>query len=234
MSISVSKKIDRIKSTQYLVLTISAILTKSRPLCYNYSIVIYTKGRKVKHLTDITEKVEIIRSSRKTLSIQISPDGRVIARAPQRMPQKEIFGFIQSKSGWIEKHLKSMENNSKATPLTAEELNELADRALEYIPERVRFYAPLVGVSYGGITIRNQKTRWGSCSSKGNLNFNCLLMLAPPEVIDSIVVHELCHRKEMNHSPRFYAEVLRVYPEYYKWNDWLKKNGATLLARMPK
>ncbi|MBR4241372.1 MAG: M48 family metallopeptidase, partial [Eubacterium sp.] len=75
-------------------------------------------------------------------------------------------------------------------------------------------------------------TKWGSCSSKGNLNFNCLLMLTPPEVIDSVVVHELCHRKEMNHSKRFYDEVLRVYPDYKKWNKWLKDNGSAIMNRM--
>ena len=108
----------------------------------------------------------------------------------------------------------------------------MADRALEVIPRRAAYYAPLVGVQYGRITIRNQRTRWGSCSGKRNLNFNCLLMLAPPEVVDSVVVHELCHLKEMNHSPRFYAEVLRVFPDYRKWDKWLKENGAALLARM--
>ena len=86
----------------------------------------------------------------------------------------------------------------------------------------------MLGVTYGRITIRNQRSKWGSCSSKGNLNFNCLLMLTPPEVIDS----ELCHRKEMNHSERFYAEVLRIFPDYYKWNKWLKENGGAIIARM--
>ena len=80
--------------------------------------------------------------------------------------------------------------------------------------------------------IRRQRSRWGSCSSKGNLNFNCLLLLAPPEVFDSVVVHELCHRREMNHSERFYAEVLHVFPEYWQWNRWLKENGKLLMARM--
>ena len=103
---------------------------------------------------------------------------------------------------------------------------------MKYIPERVAYYAPIAGVSYGRITIRNQKSRWGSCSAKGNLNFNCLLMLTPPEVIDSVVVHELCHRKEMNHSRRFYDEVLRVYPDYHIWNKWLKENGAAIMRRM--
>ena len=91
-----------------------------------------------------------------------------------------------------------------------------------------------MGVTYNRITIRHQKTRWGSCSSQGNLNFNCLLMLTPPEVIDSVVVHELCHRKEMNHSDRFYAEVLRVFPNYPKCRKWLKDNGSLLMMRLKK
>jgi hypothetical protein len=116
--------------------------------------------------------------------------------------------------------------------LSAEEIRQLADQALKVIPERVKYYAPLIGVDYGNITIRNQRTRWGSCSSKGNLNFNCLLMLTPPEVIDCVVVHELCHRKEMNHSRKFYQEIYRVYPEYDKWNQWLKQHGSAIMSRM--
>jgi predicted metal-dependent hydrolase len=118
------------------------------------------------------------------------------------------------------------------TPYTKEEIKELADKACELIPKKVRHYASIIGVDYGRITIRNQKTRWGSCSSKGNLNFNCLLMLCPDEVIDSIVVHELCHRKYMNHSARFYEEVEKAYPEYSKWHKWLKDNGAFIMGRM--
>ncbi|MBR2976667.1 MAG: M48 family metallopeptidase, partial [Oscillospiraceae bacterium] len=113
-------------------------------------------------------------------------------------------------------------------------LQRLTERAKLVFPERVRHFAPLVGTDYGRITIRCQKTRWGSCSSKGNLNFNCLLLLAPPEVLDSVVVHELCHRKQLNHSPRFYAEVLRVLPDYPRLHGWLKEHGAALLRRAPQ
>ena len=91
----------------------------------------------------------------------------------------------------------------------------------------------MVGVTYGGITIRNQRTRWGSCSSKGNLNFNCLLMLLPPEIIDYVVVHELCHRKEMNHSPKFWVQVERILPNYRILKQQLKDRGAPLIARLP-
>ena len=116
--------------------------------------------------------------------------------------------------------------------LTEEELKDLTKKAKKVFPERVAYYAPLVGVEYGKIFIRHQHTRWGSCSSKGNLNFNCLLMLAPPEVLDSVVVHELCHLKEMNHSKKFYAEVLRVYPDYKKCQKWLKEHGRELMAKI--
>ena len=99
------------------------------------------------------------------------------------------------------------------------------------IPARVAYYAAQIGVSYGRITIRCQRTRWGSCSSAGNLNFNCLLLLAPPRVLDSVVVHELCHRKQMNHSAAFYREVYRVFPDYDRCRLWLRENGGALLAR---
>ena len=100
------------------------------------------------------------------------------------------------------------------------------------IPDRVRHYADLIGVSYGRITIRNQKSKWGSCSAKGNLNFNCLLMLCPSEVLDYVVIHELCHRKEMNHSPKFWAEVEKYVPDHKTQRKWLKDEGSKLIARI--
>lgn len=181
----------------------------------------------------------LIRSQRRTLGMEIGKNG-LIVRAPIKASDADIRAFIEKHLAWIEKHTKELESREKereargesTDKLSEEELRELAARAREFIPERVRLYAPRIGVKFGRITIRNQRSKWGSCSSKGNLNFNCLLMLAPPEVIDSVVVHELCHLKEMNHSPRFYAEVKRVFPDYDRWNDWLKKNGAAIMRRM--
>ena len=172
---------------------------------------------------------EIIKSNRRSISIQVKPDGRVIVRAPWFATNRQIDKFVNSKGEWVNKHLiKQRERSLAYKGVSDQELKELYKKAKQVIPERVAFYAPLVGVDYGRITIRNQKTRWGSCSSKGNLNFNVRLMLTPIEVIDSVVVHELCHRIEMNHSERFYREVYRVYPDYDKWHRWLKKNGPTL------
>ena len=178
---------------------------------------------------------ELIRSDRRTMSAEIKQD-RLIIRAPRRATQKDVDRFLRQHKQWIETHLARAEEREQAKAglhrLTPEEIVELADKARAVIPQRVAHYAPLIGVTYGRISIRRQRSRWGSCSSKGNLNFNCLLMLTPPEVIDSVVVHELCHRKEMNHSPRFYAEVLRVFPDYWRQHNWLKENGDLLLAML--
>ncbi len=180
-------------------------------------------------------RIEIVRSSRRTLALEIKPGGRVIARVPVRASYQDVKRFVLEHESWIKKHLSKMSETEKkevADPLTDKEIMELADRAMTVIPERCAYYAGKLGVTYGRITIRNQATRWGSCTSKGNLNFNCLLMLTPPEVIDSVVVHELCHRQEMNHSKRFYELVLSVMPDYKKWDKWLKTNGNDIIRRM--
>ena len=176
----------------------------------------------------------LIRSNRKSISIEVRPEG-LLVRAPMAATQAQIDDLLRRKADWISEAQRKLAARTPVAPesrLSMDEIQALADRALQYIPARVAHYAPLVGVTYGRITIRNQKSRWGSCSSKGNLNFNCLLMLTPPQVIDSVVVHELCHRKEMNHSDRFYREVLRVFPDYWKWDKWLKENGPALIRRM--
>ena len=178
----------------------------------------------------------VIYTNRKTIAIELNMDG-ILVRAPRRMPHRDIEAFLEEKRPWIEKHLKKMEEKkavlAQLEPFSREEIDRLADKALVIIPKKVKKYAPIVGVDYGRITIRNQRTRWGSCSSKGNLNFNCILMLFPEEIIDYVVVHELCHRKHMNHSAEFYAEVSRVLPDYKKCQKWLKENGGAYLSRLP-
>ena len=178
----------------------------------------------------------LIRSKRKTLSVQVKPDGSVIVRAPLRYPRREIDRSLRERADWIRVHREKMlklqaeKEEHRVNALTDAQLRDLKRRASIAFPERTAHFAPLVGVTYGRITIRSQKTRWGSCSSKGNLNFNCLLLLAPPEVLDYVVVHELCHRKFMNHSPRFWAEVERVLPDYRIHRKWLRDNGPRLMV----
>lgn len=180
--------------------------------------------------------IRITKSKRKTISLQIKSDGSTEVKVPVQMSNTQIQDFLNQKSDRIEKHLRTVQERqqqiSQIKPLTMEEIHELASQALEVIPKRAAYFAPFVGVTYGRITIRNQKSRWGSCSSKGNLNFNCLLMFVPTEVLDYVVVHELCHRKEMNHSPQFWAEVRKVLPDYEKRKSWLKEHGDEIMMRM--
>ena len=186
--------------------------------------------------TIFSQPVRIIRSKRKTVGIQISSPDEIIVRAPLHMPEREIRKVLEDKRGWIEKHLEKAARQAaerQAQPrLTAQEINSLADEALRRIPPRVQQRAAQLGVRYGRVTIRNQRTRWGSCSSAGNLNFNCMLMLCPDDVIDYVIVHELCHRKEMNHSSRFWQLVAAVLPDYRTPRKWLKEHGPAILARM--
>ena len=175
---------------------------------------------------------QILRSARRTTAIEIQPDGTVLVRCPYRMSDSRVRELVQSKAAWIRKKLASQPMNQPQ--MTPEQLLALADSAKSYIPERVKYYAAQLGVSYGRITIRSQQTRWGSCSGKGNLNFNCLLMLAPAQVIDYVVVHELCHRRHMNHSAAFWQAVEEIMPDYAQWRKWLKENGRALLAQLYK
>ena len=176
----------------------------------------------------------LVRSTRRTISIVIKPNGEVEVRCPKRCSKREVEQFLVSKEDWLRKHLKAVAARPEPQILSAEERKALAKKAAEVLPEKVQHFGAEMGVSYGRITIRGQRTWWGSCSAKGNLNFNCLLALFPIEVIDSVVVHELCHRKHMNHSPQFYAEIEKVFPKYKKWHKWLNDNGGVYMVRVGK
>ena len=186
---------------------------------------------------EIDIRITVIRSNRKTLAIRVIGPDALEVRAPQRLTQKQIEDYLRQNISWIEKHLalyqKRQAEKERLAPFTDQEIRELGRQALEQLPPRVKHFADWMGVSYGRITIRNQKTRWGSCSSKGNLNFNCLLMLCPPDVRDYVIVHELSHRKYMNHSAAFWAEVEHVLPDYKQRRDWLKQEGQKLIERLP-
>lgn len=181
-------------------------------------------------------EVTVIKSRRKTIAIQVNSDLSVTVRAPYSASEKDIEEILKKKEAWISRHIEKIKKTKErfeAEPtekLTREKVIALAEEALKVIPERVEYFAKVIGVTYGKITVRNQKTRWGSCSSKGNLNFNCLLMLAPPEVLDYVVVHELCHRKQMNHSKAFWLEVEKVLPNYKEVRKWLKEEGSQMIT----
>lgn len=102
-------------------------------------------------------------------------------------------------------------------------------KAREILSSSVQYWSSQMGVRYGRIAIREQRTRWGSCSQQGNLNFNWRLVLAPPQVRDYVVIHELCHLSYLNHSKEFWARVEQFCPEYRLQRRWLRENGHTLI-----
>ena len=180
--------------------------------------------------------VEVRRSKRKSAAIKITADMQIVVFVPLYVSDNEIEKMVISKSKWIDEHMlkvqSTIDERSKLEKITFEQVKELADQAVEYIPKRVKYYAEKENFVYNKITIKNLVSRWGSCSTKGNLNFNCLLMLTPDYVIDYIVVHELCHLREMNHSEKFWAEVEKIMPDYQRAELWLKQNGGNLISRM--
>ena len=177
--------------------------------------------RKTEHFT-----YELIRAKRRSMSLKVDLDGTITVRAPYRTPVQTADWFVEGHRDWIEVRLKAGERIMAERPsYTDQERAEGRKRAAEAIRARCSHYAPLMGVFYGTITIREQKTRWGSCSAKGNLNFNWKLVLMPEHVMDYVVIHELAHRKEMNHSARFYAVVAQQMPDYKVWQSWLKEHG---------
>ena len=184
------------------------------------------------------KKYTIIKSFRKSCSITVERDGTVTIRAPFFMSERKINKIIDERKEWIERAQKKIANQAERlnslTPITKDEIDSLKATAKPIIEEKVRFFADKMGVEYEKITIRNQKTRYGSCTAKGNLNFNCLIMLMPEEIIDYVIVHELCHIKEMNHSHRFWKAVEDILPDYKERRKWLKLNGNLFIERMVK
>lgn len=182
-------------------------------------------------------RFEIIRSRRKTLSIEIKRDLRIIVRAPLRTSEAVINRFLSEKSDWIQNKLdaakKLLAEQTNIPKLTADELTRLKAEARARIPSRAEHLASIVGVSFRRITLRTQVTRWGSCSAGGTLSLNCLLMLCPTEVLDYVIIHELCHLRHPNHSRTFWDEVEKHMPSYREAKTWLKENGAALIHRLP-
>ena len=165
----------------------------------------------------------LIRSSRRTMALEITRDGRLLVRAPQRAPQAVIDRFVASHADWIAAHLEKQRQRAQAhPPLTEDEIAALRQKARDILPGRVAHYAGRMGVTPTGVKITGAKTRFGSCSAKNSLCFSLYLMAYPDAAIDYVVVHELAHIRHKNHSPAFYAEVAKVMPDYRERRKLLK------------
>lgn len=173
-------------------------------------------------------EVEVIRSKRRSMAIQIRTDGSVVARAPMHASDRAVKRFVSAHARWIADNRQEMFERRKKLAdnpydIPAWESLSAADKkiAKQKIMEHVDYYANRMEIDYGSISMRNQKSRWGSCSSKGNLNFNYRLAYLPEELLDYVVVHELAHRRHMDHSAAFWEEVETYYPAYRKCRQML-------------
>ena len=165
----------------------------------------------------------------KNINLYIKPpDAHVLITAPRQAAESRIREFAEGRAQWIEKSRKRMLDSREkmADELSGAITKEQMERITEMVEAYARKWEPVMGVHATHWTFRYMKTRWGSCSAQGNLSFHWKLVLMPPEILDYVVVHELAHRKEMNHSQRFWAEVERILPDYKARRKWLKEFGS--------
>ena len=170
------------------------------------------------------EPYELIRSRRKTLALEITKDCRVLVRAPMRMPETRILAFVESHGDWIARHLDRQRQRAAALPPppTAEEIETLKARARAELPPKIAFWSEKMGVAPTGFRVTTARKRYGSCSGKNSLCFSCFLMNCPEEAVELVVVHELCHIREKNHGPRFYALLARYLPDWQERKKMLR------------
>ena len=162
------------------------------------------------------ESYELIRSRRKTLALEITRDCRVLVRSPLRLSRAKIDAFVESHANWIQAHLEQQRQRMAAVPPppTPADIAALKVKARAVLPEKVAYWSRKMGVCPTGLKITSARKRYGSCSGKNSLCFSCFLMDCPEEAIDLVVVHELCHIREKNHGPRFYALLGQYLPDY--------------------
>lgn len=159
---------------------------------------------------------KLIRSKRKSISVEISPELEVIVRAPRGMKQKDIDRFINDHRDWIETHIDIRAKSLANRPPEPDEYEiiDLKRRAKELLPRKVAYFSSLMGVEAKSVKITSAKKRLGSCSADNGICFSYRVMMYPEDIIDYVVIHELAHIKEHNHSKRFYDIVRKYCPDY--------------------
>ena len=166
---------------------------------------------------------EIIRSSRKTLAVQVDSKCNITVRAPYNVTHKEIDYFLNDKKNWLEKTIiKQREKQSSRKEYSNEEIDALRKKAKTVLPEKVKWYSEIMGVTPTAVRINSAKTRYGSCSGKNSINFSLYLMDKDERFIDYVVVHELAHIKHHNHSKDFYSFIERFMPDYKQIRNMYK------------
>ncbi|HDQ16617.1 MAG TPA: M48 family peptidase [Candidatus Vogelbacteria bacterium] len=151
----------------------------------------------------------------KCLRLSVSQDGQVLLTYPKFLSKRAIDNFLINKESWIKEKLKN-------TKMPTDDYLLYKEKARQILKEKVEYYNSLYGFLYNKIYIRRGKSRWGSCSSKKNLNFNYRLIFLPEKFLDYVVIHELCHLREMNHGPAFWALVAKTRPDYLEIKKKMK------------
>ncbi len=173
-----------------------------------------------------------LRTSKRARHVRLSiyPGGRVVITAPRLLWPRTIEKFLLSKSAWVIEKINYFKKISPSLPIKNSRKDFLLykKQALQLAHERLEYFNKTYGFIYQKISIRNQKTRWGSCSKKGNISFNYKIALLPSPLTDYIIVHELCHLREFNHSKNFWNLVARTIPDYVERRREVKKNSLTV------
>jgi predicted metal-dependent hydrolase len=169
----------------------------------------------------------ILRRSKKSkrVRLQVHSDGRIVVTSPFRIRRSMVENFISDKIKWIESKINYFNGIKNGVGLTfsRNDYKKHKKRASIFLSERVNFYNKFYKFSFNKICIKNQKTRWGSCSRKGNINLNYKILFLPKELQDYIIVHEICHLKEMNHKDRFWALVSQTFPNHIEIRKKLRQ-----------
>ena len=168
----------------------------------------------------------------KRMRLAVYCDGSVGVTSPFKIQQSIIEKFISDKKQWIWNKIQFFKNTEGkiARTFSRKDYLENKDKALILVNERSEFYKKTYGFSFNKISVKNQKTRWGSCSRKRNLNFNYKIIFLPAKFQDYIIVHEMCHLKEFNHSGKFWSLVEKVFPDYSEIRKELRERGMFYLS----
>jgi predicted metal-dependent hydrolase len=176
---------------------------------------------------------KLIKSNRRTLSLTIEQNGTVTIRAPKRISQAHIDNFLKEKKNWIIKNVRKAKERKQQSEdfsqkIDPKKISQYKKRARQILTERTDYFSGKYNLPYKNIRLSSAKTRWGSCGPKNNLNFNWIIMFAPPDVIDYLVVHELAHTKHRHHQKSFWKLVEQMDPECKKHRKWLRENAYLL------
>lgn len=169
---------------------------------------------------------KLVRTKRKTVALYVRQDGSVEVRAPHKVSKSYIDSFVEKKSDWIRTSLDRISERRKEKKiirLTGPEVKQYQVQFKEYLEIRCKEIARIMGLQYGKIRVNKAKTILGSCNARADLSFTFRLIFAPKELIDYVIVHELSHIKEMNHSARFWAIVEEIMPDYKQRRKNLKE-----------